>query len=95
MALRGHRNSGGLNTEAETTSSTTSPEKRLLCLLSVYQGREEPLVLEAVEQTKGGDFCTVGPLLPLIVIPCSVSKFHMAVSAAVHQLASLSLIEFR
>ena len=30
----------GLNTEAETTSSTTSPEKRLLCLLSVYQGWE-------------------------------------------------------
>ena len=39
--------------------------------------------------------CTVGPQLPLIVISCSVSKFDMAVSAAVHQLASLSLMEFR
>ena len=51
-----------------------------------------PLVLETVELTKE---VLVGLLLPLIVIPCSVSKFNMAVTAAVHQLASLSLMGFR
>ncbi len=39
-------------------------------------------------------FPYVVPLLPLIVIPCSVSMFDMAVSA-VHQLTSISLMEFR
>ena len=83
-----------LNTEAETTSSTP-------CLRSgsyvCYQCMKawNSHSYSNCWTDKGGNFRTVCPLLPLIVIPCSVSKFNMAISVVVYQLASLSLMEFR
>ena len=61
-----------MNTEAETTNSTTSPEKQLLKFGNSHCTRN-------CSTYKGGNFCSVGPLLALIVIPCSVSMFDMAV----------------